>query len=81
MASGVIGFAPGDGDRGDYSISVIGQPITIPISVRDLDQDALTFSAPALPNGASLTPQIQYGQALFTWTPTADDVGRHDPHN
>ncbi|HEX8964211.1 MAG TPA: putative Ig domain-containing protein, partial [Rhodocyclaceae bacterium] len=119
-SSGVIRFAPGARDRGDYTITVVaqdnggdnvnqvltsaksfvltvksdseapviaapkqvaavvGQPLSVAIQVSDMDQDALTFSADGLPVGAQLTPQTQYGQALLTWTPTADDVGSRD---
>jgi len=119
-ASGVIHFAPGTGDRGDYTITVVarddgsgnvnqvltqaksfvltvrspseppvvtaprqvvavvGQPVSVPISVRDMDQDALTYSATGLPIGAELVRLAQYGQAMLTWTPTENDVGLHD---
>ncbi len=119
-ASGVIRFAPGEGDRGDYTITVIaqddgegdvnqtmtqsrsfvltvrsateapvisvprqvvvlaGQALSLPIAVSDADQDALNFSAQGLPAGATLTPQILYGQALLAWAPTADDIGTYD---
>ena len=125
-ASGYIHFAPTDGQRGDYTITVTAQdngdprdgsaiapnqvlaeaksfvvtvrsaseapvismprqivalagtPISVPIYVRDQDQDALTFSANDLPPGATITPLPQYGQALLTWTPTEDDVRVHD---
>ncbi|UUZ69428.1 putative Ig domain-containing protein [Polaromonas sp. P2-4] len=59
-------------------VAVVGQPVSVPISVRDMDQDALTYSALGLPSGAELTALAQYGQAMLTWTPTAGDVGPHD---
>ncbi|ROZ61645.1 Ig-like domain-containing protein [Ramlibacter sp. WS9] len=119
-SGGTLRFAPGEGQRGDYAITItaqdngsgsvnqvlaqsktfvltvrseteapqlampgqvvaaVGQPIHVPISVRDLDQDALSFSAIDLPAGATLTPSTQYGQAILSWTPTEDDVRIHD---
>jgi hypothetical protein len=124
-ATGVIHFAPGAGDRGDYAITVIardngdgdinqvltqaksfiltvnsvseapvlnipkqvvivaGQALSLAVSAKDADQDPLTFTAQGLPNqgqpgGATLTQQIQYGQALLNWTPTSADVGVYD---
>lgn len=47
-------------------------------TTRDRDQDALTFSAQGLPSGATFTPQVQYGQAVLSWTPTAAGVGVYD---
>ncbi|MES2205594.1 MAG: putative Ig domain-containing protein [Pseudomonadota bacterium] len=59
-------------------VAVVGQALSIPISVSDLDQDALTFSANGLPIDAHLTPSSTYGQAILTWIPTTDDIGLHD---
>jgi hypothetical protein len=118
--SGVIRFAPGDGHRGDYTITVAaqdngdgdlnqvaaqaksfvvsvrspseapvvtvprqsvvvaGQEIRIPIVVRDLDQDPLTYGAQGLPAGARIETDPQYGQATLRWTPGASQLGVHD---
>ncbi|HLF95978.1 MAG TPA: CARDB domain-containing protein, partial [Methylococcaceae bacterium] len=120
QASGTIRFAPGEGDRGDYVLTVVaqddgggdatqvltqaksfvltvrssseapvitaprqvvavaGQPLSVPILVQDLDQDALSYSAEGLPIGAELIPQSQYGHALLIWTPSLDDLGSRD---
>jgi len=59
-------------------VVVAGQTITFPVSVSDLDQDALTFAAEGLPAGATLTPTGVYGQAVFSWTPSEADLGAHD---
>ncbi|WP_346950351.1 Ig-like domain-containing protein, partial [Dyella sp.] len=59
-------------------VAVAGQPISLPIAISDADQDALHLSASGLPQGAQFSQQVQYGQTLLTWTPTADDVGPHD---
>ncbi|MCI4427871.1 MAG: putative Ig domain-containing protein, partial [Burkholderiales bacterium] len=119
-ASGVIRFAPGAGDRGDYAITVVatddgdgnvnqvltqarmfvltvkspseapvitaprqvvavvGQALSVAISIGDIDQDPLSYSATGLPIGAVLAQLAQYGQALLTWTPAAGDIGPHD---
>ncbi|MDZ4255508.1 MAG: putative Ig domain-containing protein, partial [Sulfuritalea sp.] len=119
-ASGVIRFTPGEGDRGDYTITVaatddgggdvnqtltqaksfvltvksdteapvitaprqvvavVGQAFSLPLLVSDADQDALIWSANGLPIGAAITPDVQYGHAVLTWTPTADDLGARD---
>lgn len=59
-------------------VAVAGQPISLPVTVSDADQDALHFSTSGMPLGATLTPETQYGHAVFTWTPTTDDLGTHD---
>jgi Putative Ig domain len=59
-------------------VAVVGQALSVPVSVRDADQDPLTFTAQGLPAGAGLTPLAQYGQAVLGWTPTAADLGVHD---
>ena len=118
--TGIIRFAPGAGQRGDYTITVvaqdngdgdinqvavqaksfvvtvrspseapvisiprqvvavIGQQLTIPISVSDLDQDALSYAAQGLPAGATIVTEPQYGHASIVWTPTAAQGGNHD---
>ncbi|MES2942354.1 MAG: putative Ig domain-containing protein, partial [Pseudomonadota bacterium] len=117
--SGVIHFAPGEGMRGDYAITIaandngdgnvnqtlaqatsfvlsvrsdsepplisaptqvvalVGQPMLIPVSVRDLDQDALSYTLTSGPANASISadqPAV-YGHASIRWTPTAEDIG------
>ncbi|ULU23434.1 tandem-95 repeat protein [Dyella terrae] len=113
--TGTIHLAPGDNDRGDYTltvvaqntvtgvaaaqrfvvtatslteppvfnlpqqiVAVIGQPLSLPFSISDMDQDGLHLSSSGLPAGATLTLGTQYGQALLNWTPTAADIGPHD---
>ena len=56
-------------------VAVVGQALSVPILVSDMDQDALSYSATGLPIGAVITPQDQYGYAILTWTPTAGDIG------
>ena len=58
--------------------AVVGQPVSIAIDVRDADQDALTWHINGLPIDASLVTLNQYGQAVMTWTPTANDLGSHE---
>ncbi|EXI65626.1 MAG: rhombotarget A [Candidatus Accumulibacter adjunctus] len=119
-ASGWLRFAPGEGDRGDYLITVsasddgdgdpqqilasshsfvlsarsaaeapqidgprqvvaiAGQPFSLTLRARDLDQDALHWTAAGLPAGASLTPGLRYGEAMLQWTPATGDGGAHD---
>jgi hypothetical protein len=118
--TGVIRFAPGAGQRGDYTITVVaqdngdgdinqvavqaksfvltvrsaseapviavarqvvavvGQPLSIPINVSDLDQDALNYIAEGLPTGASLVVDAKYGQASIVWAATEAQVGVYD---
>ncbi|HWU76726.1 MAG TPA: putative Ig domain-containing protein, partial [Rhodanobacter sp.] len=113
--TGTIHLAPGDNDRGDYTltvvaqntvtgmaaaqrfvvtatslteppvfnlpqqvVAVIGQPLSLPFTIADMDQDGLHLSSNGLPANAKLTLGTQYGQALLTWTPTAADIGPHD---
>jgi YD repeat-containing protein len=57
-------------------VAVVGQPLAFVIRASDLDQDPLTFTTTTgLPAGATLTPLAVYGQAQFSWTPTAADAG------
>jgi len=58
-------------------VAVVGQPMEFKVSVADLDQDPLTFSTTGLPPGATLTPSSTYGQATFSWTPTAANLGNY----
>ena len=58
-------------------VALIGSPLQFTVRASDLDQDALSFSATGLPTGATLTPGVQYGSAVFLWTPTAGDIGSH----
>jgi hypothetical protein len=46
--------------------------LTFTISATDPDGDTVTYSAPHLPTGATLTGQN------FTWTPTSAQVGTHN---
>jgi hypothetical protein len=58
------------------TVALVGQPLLFAVRARDLDQDALTFSVNGLPAAATLSPNAhKYGEALFTWTPTAADIG------
>ncbi len=58
-------------------VALIDQATQFTVFVSDADQDALTFSAQGLPAGATLVNTGIYGQALFTWTPTAAQAGSH----
>lgn len=51
----------------------VGHPIALALVASDPDGDAVTFSAPALPDGATLTPA-----GHFAWTPSSTQAGRHD---
>src|SRR6185437_15888660 len=59
-------------------VAIIGQPLSLPINISDMDQDALQLSSSGLPASATLTLGTQYGQALLSWTPTAGEIGPHD---
>jgi hypothetical protein len=48
-----------------------GETIDISFSGNDPDNDALTFSSPNLPNGASLDSN----SGRFSWSPTAEQIG------
>ena len=58
-------------------VAVVGEPIEFTVSVADLDEDELNFSATGVPEGATLTPSEVYGRAVFSWTPTAADLGNY----
>ncbi len=66
----VLGYVGG-------KVALIGQPLTFTVTASDKDQDPLTFSATNLPTGATFLGTNIYGQAVFTWTPTAADTGTH----
>jgi PKD repeat protein len=57
-------------DIGGKSVNV-AQPLSFALSATDPDGDRLTFSAGALPNGATLTGQT------FAWTPTSGQAGSY----
>ena len=59
-------------------VAVVGQPLSLPINISDMDQDGLHLSSNGMPASATLTMGTQYGQALLSWTPTASDIGPHD---
>ncbi|WP_404783509.1 putative Ig domain-containing protein [Altericista sp. CCNU0014] len=59
-------------------VAVVGEPLEFVVRVRDLDQEPLSFAVQGLPTGATLTPLPIYGQARFSWTPTAADLGNYD---
>ena len=56
-------------------VAVIGEELVFAVSVSDLDQDPLTFSATGLPTSATFAGTNVYGAAEFRWTPTAGDSG------
>jgi hypothetical protein len=58
-------------------VAVAGETLSFTVRASDLEQNPLSFTADALPAGATLSPQAVYGSALFTWTPTATDIGAH----
>jgi hypothetical protein len=60
------------------SVAIVGQTVSIPIMVTDLDQDALSYAASGLPDGASIVTDPQYGLAWIVWTPRADQLGAFD---
>jgi RHS repeat-associated protein len=58
-------------------VALIGQPLQFTLKAEDRDQLPLAFPLPAgLPAAASITPTT-YGQAVFSWTPTAADAGTY----
>lgn len=59
-------------------VAVVGEPLSFTVQVRDLDQEPLSFNVQGLPTGATLTPLPTYGQARFSWTPTAADLGNYN---
>ena len=58
-------------DPADRSVAA-GQSLAIQLAASDADGDALVFSSPALPPGASLG-----SEGLFSWRPTNEDAGVH----
>jgi YD repeat-containing protein len=58
-------------------VAVAGETLSFNVRATDVEENPLTFSFDTLPAGATLTPQDVYGTALFTWTPTAADLGSH----
>ena len=69
--------APVLAEIGD-KVAVFGQTLSFTIRASDLDQDPLTFAAQGLPTGATITPGIAYGTAVFAWTPDATQGGNYD---
>ncbi len=74
------GQAPRVADLGEQ-VAVVGQPLLLRIQASDPDGDALRYefsslSLPMLGEAAELLPTPD-GQALFSWTPVAGDVGEH----
>ncbi|MBP6708625.1 MAG: hypothetical protein KA223_05655, partial [Candidatus Accumulibacter sp.] len=59
-------------------VALAGQTLSLALQASDLDQDPLRWSVEGLPPGAELSAGAAYGQATLSWTPTADDLGRHD---
>src|SRR5262249_6699847 len=57
-------------------VAVVGQPLQFTIHATDLDGDPLTFTPLGLPATATLTPSSTYGDALFSCTRPAGDLGR-----
>jgi hypothetical protein len=58
-------------------VAVFGQTLRFTVRAADLDQDPLTFAVEGLPEGATLVPGVQYGTAIFEWTPTAAQAGEY----
>ena len=56
-------------------VALVGQELMFAVTVSDLDEDPLTFSADKLPVGATFEGTGIYGRAQFSWIPTAGDVG------
>ncbi|TVS15269.1 MAG: tandem-95 repeat protein, partial [Planctomycetaceae bacterium] len=61
------------GDR----VAVVDQPLQFTVRASDLDEDDLSFATEGLPSGATLTPGLVYGTAIFLWTPAETDLGEH----
>ena len=59
------------------SVAVIGEELLLPVSVRDMDQDALNFQLAGLPTGAAIQTTGVYGEAFLKWTPDAADTGSY----
>ncbi|HND23400.1 MAG TPA: putative Ig domain-containing protein, partial [Rhodocyclaceae bacterium] len=57
-------------------LALVGQKLSFYINAKDLDQDALGFTADAAPAGLTITPQPQYGRALVEWTPDSTVLGQ-----
>jgi hypothetical protein len=72
VADQPTGRAPVLSDPPDRSVDE-GQPLAIQLQASDPDGDTVTFSAIGLPGGALLGSS----SGLFSWTPTAADVGTH----
>ena len=65
------GAAPHLSDPADRSI-LVGQSLSIPLSVSDADGDLVSFGAAPLPEGATLSPG-----GAFACTPSATQLGVH----
>jgi hypothetical protein len=65
------GTAPMIDPVSDRSLTA-GQSLSIPLAAQDADGDTVSFSATALPPGASLSPG-----GLLRWTPAASQLGTH----
>lgn len=57
---------------GDKAVAE-GQPLAFQVTASDVDGDALTYTASALPPGAT----FDGATATFSWTPTFDDSGNY----
>ena len=59
-------------------VAVAGQVFSLPLTVSDADQDALSWTVSGLPAGAQLVQGTAYGQAVLQWQPGVDDLGMQE---
>ena len=58
-------------------VAIAGQAMQFIVSTTDADDDALSYLAENLPAGATFAATGVYGQSIFNWTPSADQIGQH----
>ncbi|MCU0870895.1 MAG: putative Ig domain-containing protein, partial [Pirellulaceae bacterium] len=58
-------------------VAVIGEQATWRVRARDLDLEPLQFQLAGLPAGATLSLGAEYGTAVVSWTPAANESGSY----
>ena len=58
-------------------VAVTGEVLEFLIPVEDVDEDDLIYSLAGLPDNATITDTVVYGEALFRWTPTLENLGNY----
>ena len=58
-------------------VAVVGQPYSLLVRARDVDETVLELDVMGLPDGAVWMGTGAFGAALLQWTPSNTDIGRH----